>query len=191
MEIPKTLVGKRLLLALALLAIFGIGWRLIPHIPNFAPVGAIALLAGSLLSKKHSLLLLLAVMFITDAVIGFYTGFMWTWLSLALVIPIGVAISKLSLITKASLGTISASLVFFIVSNFGVWLTSGMYPPSTAGLISCYILALPFFWPTLASNFLFSSVLLSLASYVQSRQPSKTAVDLPSKRLYKPAPVLV
>jgi len=179
MEIPKTLTGNRLIAALILLAILGIGWRLMPHIPNFAPIGAIALLAGTLLPKKHTILLLLCIMLITDTALGFYLGFEWTWLSLALVIPIGLAVRKLPLLAKSSVGALGASLVFFIVSNFGVWLTSGMYPPTMTGLISCYFMAIPFFGATLASNFAFSTALFGISSYLQSyRSANRRMVEV-------------
>lgn len=175
MEVPKTITGRRLLLALGLLALLGIGWRLMPHLPNFAPIGAITLLTGTLLTKRHSLLLLLGIMFVTDTLIGFYTGFLWTWAGLALAIPIGWAIRKLPYATKTTIGALSASLVFFVVSNFGVWLTSGMYPPTAAGLISCFVLALPFLGTTLASNVLFGAVLLGLVHYFCQMRTSRFA----------------
>ncbi len=165
MEVPEALTGRKVLIIALLLVVIGICWRLIPHFPNFAPIGAIALTAGTLLSKRHALLLVLAVMLITDSIIGFYSGFVWTWLGLALIIPIGHGVKKLPFTSKTMVGALGASIVFFIVSNFGVWLTSGMYAPTVAGLINCYVMAIPFFGNTLVSDFLFSAALLGFAYY--------------------------
>lgn len=168
MEISKTLTDNKLLVAIIAMVTLGVFWRLMPHVPNFAPIGAIALTAGTLLSKKQSALLLFAIMLITDSAIGFYAGFEWTWLALAFVIPLGSAIKRLPFAAKTSLGAISASLVFFVISNFGVWLTSGMYQLSFSGLVKTYVMALPFFGNTLISDFVFSSALFGLAIYLQS-----------------------
>lgn len=167
MEIPKTLTVTKIAVAIVTMAVLAISWRLMPHVPNFAPIGAIALVSGTLLSKKHSLLLVLGVMFVTDAIIGFYPGFLWTWLGVALIIPVGLAVKQLPFASKAIVGSIGSSVVFFILSNFGVWVASGMYVPTATGLITCYIMGLPFLSTTLVSDFAFSSALLGLASYLQ------------------------
>ncbi len=46
--------------------------------------------------------------------------------------------------------------VFFLISNFGVWLLSGMYEKNISGLINCYIVAIPFLKNTIISTIFFS-----------------------------------
>ena len=55
--------------------------------------------------------------------------------------------------------SIGVGVVFFIVSNFGVWLGGTMYPMTFEGLVTCYVAAIPFFRATLTSNILFSFIL--------------------------------
>lgn len=156
------------MLAMLALVLFGVGWRLMPHLPNFAPVSAIALLGGATLSRRNAIWLPLAIMAISDLFIGFYQGFEWTWISIVLVATLGMAIKRLSLSWRISIGAIGGSILFFVVSNFGVWLTSGMYSHTLIGLVNCYTLALPFFRMTLLSDIVFVSVLLMSAEYAVS-----------------------
>ena len=51
---------------------------------------------------------------------------------------------------------VSSSLIFFIISNFGVWLSGGMYEKNIAGLINCYMMAIPFLKNTMISTVFFS-----------------------------------
>ena len=59
---------------------------------------------------------------------------------------------------------ILSSVLFFIVTNFGVWLTGGgwFYPKTLQGLIECYTLAIPFFRNSLAGDLVYTGVLFSL-----------------------------
>lgn len=160
MEISKT-INNYWPIALALgLILFGIGWRLVPHLPNFAPIGAIALLAGVALGWRTALWLTLSMLVISDFLIGFYTGIQWTWLGFGLIIGLGIVVKKMPSLWRVPIGALGASIVFFIVSNFGTWLVSGMYSHDFAGLIHCYTAALPFFRATLLSDLSFGALLL-------------------------------
>lgn len=161
MEIPKT-VAKSLTAALVLALVFlGILWRLTPHIPNFAPVSALALLGGMTLGWRKSIVVVLAAVAVSDFLIGFYPGMQWTWLGFGLIACLGMLIKNVSLAWRIPLGAFGASVLFFLVSNFGTWIASGMYSLDISGFIQCYIVALPFFRATLASDLLFTTLLLS------------------------------
>lgn len=162
MEVSK-IINKHLAVAIVLaLALFGVGWRLTPHIPNFAPIGAIALIAGQILGWRKSLAVTLAIMVISDAMIGFYQGMWWTWLGFGLIASFGFFIKSLPLAWRISVGAVGASGLFFIVSNFGTWLSSGMYSLDLAGLVECYTMALPFLRATILSDFVFIAVFVGL-----------------------------
>lgn len=161
MEVPKTL-NKHLLLAIvASLILFGIAWRLTPHTPNFAPISAIALALSMILGWRKSLLAILVVMAVSDLVIGGYSGMQWTWLGFGLVVALGHSIKHLPVAWRIASGALGASVLFFVVSNFGTWISSGMYSLDLAGLIQCYSMALPFFKTTLVSDLLFTATLLT------------------------------
>lgn len=170
MEVPKT-VNKRLAIAAVLFIVFfGISWRLMPHLPNFAPIGAIALAAGMALGWRKSLLVTLAIVGVSDLVIGFYPGMQWTWLSYGLVAGIGQLVRSLPLAWRVPVGVLGTSSLFFLVSNFGTWIASGMYSLDVSGLLQCYFMALPFLRATLLSDLFFATVFLTAYEvFLQSR----------------------
>jgi hypothetical protein len=130
------------MLALSLIVI-GILLRLAPHAPNFSPVAAIALFGGAYLNKRRALAIPLFLMIISDFLIGFHNVVIFTWGSFILITLLGFWIKKQKNIFRIISMSLVSSFVFYIVSNFGVWLM-GWYPHNLKGLISCYIMALPF-----------------------------------------------
>ena len=111
--------------------------RFLPHPPNFTPVIAIFMLTSGL-----SLLPLLITYMITDAVIGFHSYMLWVYASLFLV-------------AYFQKGAIFSATLFYIVTNFAVW-TGGWYGYTLEGLLTCYIMAIPFFINTLLSTIIFT-----------------------------------
>lgn len=142
-----------------LLLFIGVGLRLIPHVPNFAPIGAIALFGGALLRWRLAIWLPLAIMITSDAVLGFYPGIIYTWTAFLLVTTWGMLFQKRHFLSRITIGALGSSIIFFVVSNLGVWVASGMYAHSIAGLLQCYAMALPFFKMTLLSDMLYSAAL--------------------------------
>lgn len=171
MEIRKSSVKTQLTIAV-LLVLFGVMLRFVPHIPNFAPIGALALFGGAMLGRKYALWLPLSAMVISDVFLGFYQGILFTWLGFALVAVFAMLLKNKKFTHKIALGAPSAAIIFYLVSNFGVWLTSGMYSFTLTGLIDCYVQALPFFRATLLGDLFFSVVFFGayeLAMWVAGR----------------------
>jgi hypothetical protein len=83
----------------------------------------------------------------------------YTYFALALVVLIGWAISGRISPLRVGAGAIASSILFFLVSNFGTWLSSGMYQHTFAGLTTCYVAAIPFFQNTVAGDLFFSGLL--------------------------------
>lgn len=166
------------LVALCLIAI-GITLRILPHPANFAPIAAISIFGGSVLPKKVAIWVPLFAMMISDAVIGFYSLMPLIW---ACYLIIALASSKWlrqPTIGKTALLTVSSSVFFFVVTNFGVWLTSGMYTHSWSGLVNCYTLALPFFRNTFLSDAIYTAALFGiygLATYKQKASLKSAAI---------------
>ena len=122
--------------------------RLLPHPPNFTPITGIALFAVSRFSdKKLAFSLPLLCMIVTDFFIGFHSIVPFVYLSIIGISCVGYFSKKISSVT-----ILKSSLLFFIISNFGVWLVG--YPNSITGLLSCYTMALPFFVNTILGDFL-------------------------------------
>src|SRR5690606_41641949 len=87
-------------------------------------------------------------------------GIEWTWLGFGLIVALGIGIKKLPLAWRIPVGAIGTSSVFFIVSNFGTWISSGMYSLDLAGLAQCYTMALPSFRATILSDLVLTASLL-------------------------------
>ena len=129
---------------------FGILTRILPLPPNFSPVIAITLF-GSLYFKDKNIAFIapISIILISDLILGFIPNIN-TYLPLIFVYFFSWKMNRMNI-----LNLFIASLIFFLTSNFGVWLLSNWYPKSFAGLIMCYKAALPFFRNTLLSTLLF------------------------------------
>jgi hypothetical protein len=134
--------------------------RLVPHPPNFSPIDAMALFSGAYLGRRAlAFAAPLGAMLFSDLILGFYSGVWITYIAVAVIVPIGwLALNRRSPL-RIGVAAITGSLAFFLISNFGTWALSGMYPHSFAGLGACYVAAIPFFQNTVAGD-LFYAVLL-------------------------------
>jgi hypothetical protein len=138
--------------------------RLIPHPWNFAPVCAAALFGGMYLGRSLGIFVPMASMLIADAVLGInWPDVPFVYGSYIMSTFIGVWIKKDSLnlsrlAVKTISGTLVSSIIFFLVTNFGSWVILDMYPKDLAGLVSAYVMGLPFFKNTLASDLIFVSL---------------------------------
>lgn len=145
-----------LLSAIALAAML----RLVPHPPNFTPIGAMALFSGAYFGRRAlAFVAPLGALVLSDFVLGFYHGMATVYAATALIVFIGwFALNRISPI-RVGLAALASSTLFFIITNFGMWLFSGFYPRTLAGLETCYVAAIPFFQNTIAGD-LFYAVLL-------------------------------
>jgi hypothetical protein len=141
-----------------LIVAVGIILRLLPHPANFAPVGAIALFGGTYLNKKWAVWLPLVVMIATDSIIGFHNLVLFTWGSLVLIALLGLWLRNHKNIPNIIFGTLTGSLLFFFITNFGVWAFTPMYAHTWAGLVYCFVMAVPFFRNTVASDLFYVGV---------------------------------
>ena len=147
-------------ISLILILVFA---RLIPHPPNFTPIIAVALISGYFFKNINlSLLILLVAMLLSDLFIGFYENMIFVYASLLLITFVFHKISKKINFKNLFIYCFAGSLIFFIVSNFGVWALGSpgvydiAYEKSLSGLIQCYILAIPFFGNTFLSTLIFA-----------------------------------
>ncbi len=176
-------MNKKIILILSLLVI-GIIGRVIPHPPNVTPMIAIALLASHAFKNKWiAILIPLVGMWISDLIInnylyaGYYdkfvffsSGSLWIYGSILFTVLIGKVLIKHIKLSTVFLSSLSASFLFFVVTNFGVWFSNMMYPKSLLGLIECYTLAIPFFGNALIGDIVYSVVLFTSYSLVFSNR---------------------
>ncbi len=124
----------------------GVFSRLIPHAPNIVPIGALMLFGGAYLPKKLLWLPLLAL-FISDYFIGFYgSDMLYVYASFVLTGLIGLLLRSRKKPFFVISGALSSSILFFIITNFGVWAPpNNWYPHTLNGLIQSYTMAITFF----------------------------------------------
>lgn len=138
--------------------VFAVILRLIPHPPNLAPIGAMALFGGTYLDRRYALIAPLIAMFISDLFLGLHTTMPFVYGSFFLTGLIGLWLRgrrKPRYIIGASF---LSSLMFFLITNFGVWIATGMYQKNLAGLLEAYVLAIPFFRNTIIGDLLYTGV---------------------------------
>lgn len=141
--------------------------RLFPHYPNFTAIGAMAVFAGSTIKdKKLAFLLPLAAMLLSDICLQFFTsvkGFYGTsqyfvYAAFVIVTALATLMQKRS-VANIALAAVWSGVIFFVISNFGVWISSDFYPKTMAGLAACNGAAIPFYKNELFGNFLLNSIM--------------------------------
>jgi hypothetical protein len=157
----KNRIWNRMLIAtvLVVLATFA---RFIPHPPNFAPLAAVALFAGGVMTNRWlALALPLAILLLSDSILGMYPDMPIVYLAFALTTMLGFSLNTESQWTLIFRKSMVAALMFFVVTNLGVWAVTGLYPHTREGLRACFIAAVPFFQNTLISTVLFTVMLFA------------------------------
>lgn len=162
--------------------------RLFPHPPNFTAVGAMALFGSAYLSPRWiSFAIPFLALWISDLLINniiygsYFDAFVWffnpsSYLGFGLIILAGSVLLKKISAGNVLLAAFAASLIFFLVSNFGSWINNPVYPKTSGGLLACYTAGLPFFWNTLAADISFS--LLLFGSFEWLKKQNFSAVQI-------------
>lgn len=149
---------------LILLAAFS---RLIPHPPNFTPVLAIAIFSGATLNRKVlAWTIPVLSMLLTDFILGFHPAMWAVYLSLFLMTAMGFTLKEKTTALRVGGVALSGATLFFVLTNFAVWLGNPAYPQNLAGLSACFVAAIPFFHHTLISTFAYVGILFGLLSLV-------------------------
>ncbi len=165
--------GKFVFVAVVLLGFLS---RVLPHPHNFTPIIAMALLAGAFASRRAvAVILPLTAMLLSDVILNntvyaqYHDGFAgigaalgngFSYGALLLLTLIPMLFSKTTRTKWSTLFgfAVGGPILFFFVSNFGVWLMGGMYPPTGAGLLACYAAGLPFVSATFYSTLAYGAV---------------------------------
>lgn len=148
--------------------------RIIPHPWNATPIAALALFGGAHFSDRRAAYLVpLIAMIASNLVLGsFYDTLPFVYASFLLTVYIGTRLrERRDMVTVAS-GSLVSSMAFFLITNAGHWLVSGMYPRTGAGLASCFIAGIPFFRGTVAGDLLFTGVMFGGFAVLEKRYPA-------------------
>lgn len=152
--------------------------RLMPHLPNMTSVGATALFLSAKYSWKKSFLVTCITMLLSDAILGFHSVMWATYGSFLIVAALGTVLRKKNDIRWILTVTFLSSLQFFILTNFAVWMTGTLYPRTMAGLLDCYVMALPFFRNTLLGDMTYTAIFFGCFEIFRMKWQSKKAFFL-------------
>lgn len=145
-------------LSILIIITFAVILRLLPHPPNVAPIAAMALFGGAYLDRKYALLVPITAMFVSDLFLGFHNTILFVYGSFLLTGVIGLWLKSHRNVQPIALGSLASSMLFFLITNFGVWLVGGLYPKTLSGLIQSYVMALPFFRNTIIGDLFYSGL---------------------------------
>lgn len=159
--------------------------RLIPHPANFAPIGGMALFGAAYYSKRYwAFIIPVAAMWISDLILNnvvygqyfdhfvwFYSGSLLTYGAFALIVLLGMFSLKKVQLPNLIVSALGASVIFFLVSNFGVWFSGTMYPKTFSGLMACYTAGIPFFKNTIAGDLVYTAVMFGAFELSARRFP--------------------
>ena len=146
--------------------------RLVPHYPNFTPVAAIALFGGAHISKKWlSFMIPMAALFISDLFIGFHGFMLPVYISFILVVLLGNLLRNNVKVHTVAGASLAASTLFFLITNFAVWVSTPYYPGGFAGLMASYTAGLPFYYSGLLGDLFYSTVFFGGYYLVQQNVP--------------------
>jgi hypothetical protein len=159
------------------LTVLGAVLRLLPHPPNFAPVGGLSLYAGARLRGWQAFALPLLLMAVTDPLRGGYSiATPFVYLSFMITVAIGRRLQSTENPVRIGAACFACSAQFFEISNFGTWL--GWYQHTWSGLALCFTQAIPFFGRTVAADLLYSGVLFGLHAWLS--RTVRTAERVPA-----------
>lgn len=181
-------ITRSVIVALVLLILVSALYRIVPNRPmGFAPQYAMAVFGGAIFikNKKWAFVLPLLSMFLSDllyqllynvnlsATPGFYDGQWENYLLVAGLTFIGFLIKKINVV-NVLLASIAAPSVYFILSNFLVWLGGGglQRPKTFSGLIQCYNDALPFYPNSIYATVFFSLILFGGYYFIKKYFPT-------------------
>jgi hypothetical protein len=161
------------------LIVLGVLSRLVPHPPNVTPLTAIALFGGTYLSKRWGLLLPLMTVILSDVVLGGDWTLVFNWTAFALVGLIAWWLRRHPTPGRVAASAVAGSVLFFLVTNIGVWVGGLLYPRTMGGLRDCFVAAIPFFRNTLLGDVVYTAVLFGAYALVTSPRLQRRAINAP------------
>ena len=156
----KNLISPLLVILVAVLI------RLLPHLPNFTPIAAMALFGGAYLNKKYAFIIPLAAMFISDIFLGFHSTMPYVYGGFILTGIIGLWLKEHKSAKNVICSSLISSILFFLITNFGVWV-GGWYPKTLSGLMQSYVMGIPFFKNTVLGDLIYTGMFFSCYELAQ------------------------
>jgi Family of unknown function (DUF6580) len=155
--------------------------RLLPHAWNLTPLSAMFLFSGATFPRKReSLLVPFAALLLSDAAVMYilyggrygWNSSLYTWTGFLLIGVIGWSLRGRISAGRVAGASLAGSVLFFVVTNFGVWMGGAMYPATLSGLASCYVAALPFFRNAVLGDLAYAALFFGCWQWLQHRRPA-------------------
>jgi hypothetical protein len=157
---------------LAMLMLLAALSRMLPHPPNFSPLLAVGLFGGAQFADKRlAFFVPLAALLASDLMMGLHSQMPGVYAGFALTVCVGFLLRGRTRALPVAATALLGSCVFFFVSNFGFWATSGFYPRTVAGLGACYAAGIPFFRSSLAGDTFYVALLFGVFALAEKRLP--------------------
>jgi hypothetical protein len=169
----KSIFTPKLLLVTAII-ILAVVLRLIPHWPNFTPLAAMALFAGTYMKrKKLAFAIPVGAMLISDIFLGFHQTMIAVYAGFTIIVLLGFYLRRSVKVQNVILASLASSAIFYVITNFAVW-ASGMvgYPMTAGGLMQSYVAAIPFFRNALLVDLFYNAVFFGSFYFVTLRFPA-------------------
>lgn len=160
-------------LILSIILVLAVLSRFLPFPPNVAPIAAMALFGGAYFSDKRiAFLLPLGVMLLSDLILGLHSTLLFVYAAFGIIVGLGMLLGKEINPMRVVGASLAGSVIFYLLTNFGVWLVSPYYPFTLEGLIASYTLAIPFFHYTLLGDLFFTTVLFGSYEVLRRTVPA-------------------
>jgi len=135
-------------------------FRLLPHWPNVSPVAAMALFGGAYFADKRlAFIVPFVALFLSDLVLGLHNSMIFVYAGFALTVAIGFMLKNKITFTNTSFAVVASSVLFFLLTNFGAWMTSALYAKTAEGLMQAFVAGIPFFQNSLMGNLVYAAVI--------------------------------
>ncbi len=147
--------------------------RIVPHPWNLTPVGAMALFSGAMFRNRWiAFLLPLASLFAADLFVGFHKLMLIVYASFAISVAIGRWLRENRSLARIGGAVFLGAAQFFVITNFAMWALGGYYPKTAAGLATCFMAGVPFFWNTLGGDVLYAGILFGGFALAEKMLPA-------------------
>ncbi len=185
-------INIKVIVLLMVLAAF---CRFIPHMPNFTPTEGLTLLGAAYLGRKQwAIFIPIIMLYFSDLIINNtiarpyfpnQEGIIWfaPYMIFNLIAIIAIVMICSGILKKINFlsvfgSALMASILFFLITNFGSWIDGFMpYSKNLSGLMACYVAAIPFFWTSLISNLVFTGVLFGSYELFKSIEYKRNGVE--------------
>ncbi|HEY4526529.1 MAG TPA: DUF6580 family putative transport protein [Candidatus Paceibacterota bacterium] len=191
---------KKLPLWAPIIIIFALALsRLLPHMPNFAPISAMALFGAVYLSTRYTFIVPLVAMLISDYLLLYVSPFSSPMFNFSHIVPpqalfhsalpivyvsfivsglVGLWLKNHKTPVYVVLAAAFCSIQFFLLTNAASWMV-GMYGPGFSGLMAAYIAGIPFFQGTLLGDFFYTTLLFGAYEFALKWRERKSAIPAP------------